>query len=93
MRTTELSLFLILFLAISACSDDQSEIRENHWDHSINFAWTFAKGELPLSIDPAYAGTREKLHTRLFDGKTLDGWDGDPIYWSVKDEAIMIKKL
>jgi hypothetical protein len=24
----------------------------------------------------------------LFDGKTLDGWDGDPKTWSVKDGAI-----
>lgn len=24
----------------------------------------------------------------IFDGKTLDGWEGDPVYWSVKDEAI-----
>ena len=24
----------------------------------------------------------------LFDGKTLSGWNGDPKFWSVKDEAI-----
>lgn len=24
----------------------------------------------------------------LFDGKTLDGWDGDPAFWSVEDGAI-----
>lgn len=24
----------------------------------------------------------------LFDGKTLDGWDGDPRFWSVRDGAI-----
>lgn len=24
----------------------------------------------------------------LFDGKTLEGWDGDPKTWSVKDGAI-----
>lgn len=24
----------------------------------------------------------------LFDGKTLDGWDGDPSYWSVQDGCI-----
>jgi len=24
----------------------------------------------------------------LFDGKTLDGWDGDPRFWSVQDGAI-----
>jgi len=25
----------------------------------------------------------------LFDGQTLNGWDGDPRYWSVKDGAIV----
>ena len=25
----------------------------------------------------------------IFDGKTLDGWDGNPIHWSVKDGAIV----
>ena len=25
---------------------------------------------------------------QLFDGKTLDGWDGDPKFWSVEDGAI-----
>ena len=25
----------------------------------------------------------------LFDGKTLDGWDGNPVHWSVKDGAIV----
>jgi hypothetical protein len=26
--------------------------------------------------------------TSIFDGKTLDGWDGDPKLWSVEDGAI-----
>jgi hypothetical protein len=25
----------------------------------------------------------------IFDGNTLNGWDGDPQFWSVKDEAIV----
>lgn len=25
----------------------------------------------------------------LFDGKSLDGWDGDPVYWSVKEGVIV----
>lgn len=28
---------------------------------------------------------------RIFDGKSLNGWDGDPLYWSVKDGAILGK--
>lgn len=31
----------------------------------------------------------EKDFVRIFDGKTLDGWDGDPVYWSVKDGSIV----
>jgi hypothetical protein len=29
--------------------------------------------------------------TSLFDGKTLNGWDGDPRFWSVKDSAIYVQ--
>jgi len=25
----------------------------------------------------------------IFDGKTLDGWDGNPAFWSVEDGAIV----
>src|SRR5687768_12978958 len=34
---------------------------------------------------PAPAASEAK---DLFDGKTLDGWDGDSDYWSVEDGAI-----
>ena len=27
-------------------------------------------------------------HVSLFDGKSLDNWDGDPKFWSVQDGAI-----
>ena len=27
--------------------------------------------------------------TQIFDGKTLDGWDGDPAIWHVEDGAIV----
>ncbi len=39
----------------------------------------------------AFLSTRaagQEGFTQLFDGKTLSGWDGDPVYWSVKDGAI-----
>ena len=35
-------------------------------------------------LSPAFADDWETI----FDGKTLEGWDGDPKIWSVKDEAI-----
>lgn len=36
----------------------------------------------PLNVD-------EKGFTTIFDGKTLKGWEGDPIYWSVKNGNIV----
>jgi hypothetical protein len=28
--------------------------------------------------------------TSMFDGKSLNGWDGDPRFWSVKDSAVYV---
>jgi len=36
----------------------------------------------------AQAADAEKGWESLFDGKTLDNWDGDPKFWSVKEGAI-----
>jgi hypothetical protein len=33
-------------------------------------------------------GTAQTAHTRLFDGATLKGWNGNPEFWSVADGAI-----
>jgi len=37
----------------------------------------------------AMAAAAEKGFKPLFNGKNLDGWDGDPKVWSVKDGAIL----
>lgn len=37
---------------------------------------------------PVPAPADEEGFVEIFDGKTLDGWDGDPIYWSVVDGVI-----
>ncbi|MGB5820310.1 MAG: DUF1080 domain-containing protein [Saonia sp.] len=34
-------------------------------------------------------GEQESGFYPIFDGKTLEGWQGDPEYWSVKDGAIV----
>ena len=37
---------------------------------------------------PGGAQADDEGFESLFDGKTLDGWDGDPKFWSVQDGAI-----
>ena len=61
--------------------------------HVNQFGWLFA-AVLVLGAtatlaraEEAPASDEEGLLT-IFDGKTLDGWDGDPRLWSVVDGAI-----
>lgn len=37
----------------------------------------------------SFSFAEEEGFTDLFDGKSLEGWDGDPVYWSVKDGVIV----
>jgi hypothetical protein len=42
--------------------------------------------------EPPQKGTldaSDKGFKRIFDGKTLDGWDGDPAYWRVEDGELV----
>ena len=42
-----------------------------------------------VSALPAIKGVaQENGYVSLFDGKTLEGWDGNPDFWSVRDGAI-----
>src|SRR5690554_5771149 len=43
-----------------------------------------------LAIAPcaAFAAADEAGFKPIFDGKTLNGWDGNPKWWSVEDGAI-----
>ncbi len=34
-------------------------------------------------------GQKKKDFKSIFDGKTLTGWEGDPVYWRVEDGAIV----
>ena len=45
---------------------------------AISLAWG--------TISPAMA--EDDGFVSIFDGKTLEGWDGNPAFWSVKDGAI-----
>ena len=37
---------------------------------------------------PSWAADAEEGFKPIFNGKDLDGWDGNPDFWSVKDGAI-----
>ena len=52
-------------------------------DPAAEFAF-FAGADKPTTPAPPEPAGMEAI----FDGKTLDGWDGDPKLWSVKDGAI-----
>jgi hypothetical protein len=50
-------------------------------------AWLIATIWLAVSLSPAWA---EKT-VRIFNGKDLSGWEGNPAYWSVHDGVIVGK--
>jgi len=43
---------------------------------------------LPLGLAPDAWGADDEGFKPIFDGKTLEGWDGNPQFWSVEDGAI-----
>jgi hypothetical protein len=40
-------------------------------------------------VYPKPAGEDETGFEPIFDGKTLDGWEGDPKYWRVEDGCLV----
>ena len=55
-----------------------------------NLAWLF----VPLLgfYSPSFAQkaqASEKGFKKIFDGKTLKGWEGDPVYWKVENGSIV----
>jgi hypothetical protein len=53
-------------------------------------AWCLgiAMGVVALAAESASAAADAEGFRTLFDGKTLDGWDGDPKIWKVEDGCI-----
>jgi hypothetical protein len=51
----------------------------------VSIAWTAAVSMLCIASVTVAADDGFKA---IFDGKTLNGWDGDPAYWRVEDGAI-----
>lgn len=50
---------------------------------ALSFSGSLFAEETSPTVPPEPAGMRA-----IFNGKTLDGWDGDPRLWSVKDGVI-----
>jgi hypothetical protein len=48
-----------------------------------------AAGQQGRAVRPAPAPDDNTGFTAIFDGKTLDGWDGDPVFWRTEDGAIV----
>jgi hypothetical protein len=45
----------------------------------------FAQPKIPPVVESGFVS--------IFDGKTLNGWDGDPVFWRVEDGAIVGQTL
>ena len=54
-------------------------------------------GSILLAIgaqgQPKIAPMEDVGFVPIFDGKTLNGWDGDPVFWRVEDGAIVGQTL
>jgi hypothetical protein len=57
--------------------------------HKVMMIKYTTKFLLSSIILPALSVTWLQAEKSLFDGKTLKGWDGNPVHWSVKDGAIV----
>jgi hypothetical protein len=58
-------------------------------DRRYGMRWLALVGFVLVAAAAATAGEADgEGFVRIFDGKTLEGWDGNPDFWSVKDGAI-----
>jgi hypothetical protein len=46
-------------------------------------------GATAQQVYPTAAGEDTAGFEPIFDGKSLDGWEGDPVYWRVEDGALV----
>lgn len=56
---------------------------------AINFKGIQILVMLVLALAGNSMAQKKKGFVKIFDGKTLKGWDGDPAYWRVEDGAIV----
>ncbi len=61
-------------------------MRQRHATGWLGFAVLAAV--LATGLAPAAAADKEEGFVPMFDGKSLDGWDGNPEFWRVEDGTI-----
>ncbi len=59
--------------------------------HFMRLGWVFRsrRSRAVLLLALSLAGLQAQDFVSIFDGKTLNGWDGDPKLWRVEDGAIV----
>jgi len=55
---------------------------------SMRLGWAFRSRRLALMFAAAQLVGAQSF-TQIFDGKSLKGWDGDPVFWRVENGAIV----
>tara|TARA_B100000686_G_C16603717_1_gene870032 strand:- start:274 stop:993 length:720 start_codon:yes stop_codon:yes gene_type:complete len=63
-------------------------MRRHIWTLSIQFLSSAGLLFAGSAVAAAADDTQDSPKIVLFDGKTLQNWDGDPLYWRVEDGAI-----
>jgi len=54
MKKRPIILIIVLLAGLAACRENKTKSPEPQWDHSINFGWTFAKGDQAEAMDPGF---------------------------------------
>src|SRR5262245_17045320 len=55
----------------------------------IGVVLLLGRAQITESLAQQSASTEEAGFERIFDGKTLKGWEGDPKYWRVENGALV----
>jgi hypothetical protein len=81
---------------VLACSENQENLSRRHIMNFNSFKAIFRLCSFFLlfilgncSTSKIRASQDEKGFLRIFDGKTLDKWKGDPTYWKVEDGCLV----
>ncbi|MFH5832178.1 DUF1080 domain-containing protein [Halalkalibaculum sp. DA384] len=68
-------------------NEEISKFAHNMFAHC--FLWTILLIAVVGCGEPDEATPAEDGFKKIFNGKTLDGWEGDPTYWRVEDGALV----